>query len=503
MGTVATGAIKEPTTSLAALKRALADHISRQRPGLVQAWVTQLRQILALPAASGLPNPATQALAYKELDRLMQQLVVAIGTGNYADAVAATAANHHEPLEHVDSLAPLLIKLDLLGNTLRRSIIDDPTLVTTPTLYLLERVLSKLTTEATLEFAKRRHASVDRVNNRRDELKETLEAILNGSPIGIMVTDRAGLITYFNREQERISGVTRDQALSKKLYQDYARRAAQDVLTAFRKAIEHGTTTALPRHRYPGRKGEQVLSISIGPIRDQQGAIMGTVHVCRDVTEMAQLEGQLMQRNRELAAKVGELEEAYTYIGKVNRQFASLIDVNSTLGTQLSLDKVLDFIVRSAAMLTRGRLVTLRRLDGQHLVLQAQYGLSAAQAAKYRDVDVEHSDIGRVIREKRQILVVDLENDPAFQWPELIQIFGLRRLVSVPLHSRGRTIGTLSIHLSEQRQFTNLELNFLIALANQAALAIDLERTLRNVRPNAARPATPVRLPVPERISTS
>ncbi|MFO0702513.1 MAG: GAF domain-containing protein [Candidatus Andersenbacteria bacterium] len=481
---------KEPAADLVALRGSLADQLESNRASLVQTWVSELRRTLHLPTTTGLPDPATQALSYKELDRLLQQLIQAIRDDDYAALPDAAAANHHEPREHAYSIVPLLAKLTILGDTLRRHVAGDAA-----ALYLLDRVLIKLSVEATLVFAARRKQSFDRITDRSETLKETLEAILDSSPVGILVTDRDGYITYFNREQERVSGVSRDKALGRKLYVEYARRTAEDVRAAFRKAVEQGATTSFLRRRYEGRGGAQILDVQMGPIRDDAGRIAGTVHICRDVSDLATLEDKLLQRNRELAAKVHELEEAYTYIGKVNRQFASLIDVNSTLGTQLSLDKVLDFIVRSAAMLTRARLVTLRRLEpnGRTLTLAAHYGFTAEQAAHYRPVDIDQSVIGRVIRENRPILVVDLNHDVTFQFPELVEDFGLKSLVSVPLNSRGRTIGTLSIHLPESRSFSNLELNFLIALANQAALAIDLERTLRTAR----RPApTPGRLPI-------
>lgn len=475
--------------SLVALRAALAEHLRRRQSTLVQAWATQLRQTLHLPKSTGLPDPATSALSYKELDRLFQQLTSAIQAGDHDNLAKAAAANHHEPLKHSDSIARLLTKLTTLGDVLRRSVADDATLDQLAATHLLDRTLAKLTAESVLVYTEHRRVGVDRIAEHSRSLKETLQAILDSSPVGILVTDREGYITYFNHEQELISGVPRDQALGQKIYEGYARRSDEDVRAAFEKALEHGVTTALPRHSYAGRQGEQSLDILLGPIRDEAGAITGTVHVCRDVTDLTQLEGQVMQRNRELAGKVHELEEAYTYIGKVNRQFASLIDVNSTLSGKMSLDKVLDFIVRSAAMLTRARLVTLRRLDGQQLVLAAQYGMRPDQLNRYSTVDIDSSVIGRVVREHRQILVVDLGRDVNFRWPELIEQFGLKRLVSVPLYSRGRTIGTLSIHLPEQRQFSNLELNFMIALANQAALAIDLERTLRAVRSTHARTA--------------
>jgi PAS domain S-box-containing protein len=484
-----------PNPPAGALRVAIADHLEAHQRTIVQQWVKRLRIDLKLPSATGLPSPVSSALTTERLGQLLRATASALRTGDFSDALERAAANHHEILDSVQGVWALTTKLGIFGDVVRRSVLENPLLPPVETLYLLDRTFTKLTSESVFLLVTRRKVGLNRLSRHHEELRETADAILASSPVGILVTDRDGIITFFNQAQERISGVTRTAVLGKKIYIDYARRSEPEFRAAFTRAIQHGETSYFKRRHYLGRQGEQFLDVLMGPITDHAGEIIGTIHVCQDVTDKTELEQKLLKQNQKLQAKVKELEEAYTYIGKVNRQFASLIDISNTLSSQLSLDKILDFIVRSAAMLTKARLTTLRQLRGEDLILLAQYGLDPKELPKYRSTTIHQSVIGRVIRERRQILIVDITREEQFRWPELRKNLGLRSLVSVPLHSRGKVVGVLSIHLAESRTFSNLELNFLMALASQAALAIEIEQTLAPVR--AAKKKTLPAIPSP------
>jgi PAS domain S-box-containing protein len=492
-----TAAPATPKDALTDLRWVCATHLDKHRQAIVTEWAQTLRKTLELPTTSNFPDPATMALRHKELDILFRRLIASVRVNNFTELPAAAVANHHEVLDHAHSLTPLLIKLTTLADITRRSIISDPTMRAVPALYYMDHVFGKLMAEATMLFAKRRRSSINRLQEQYRQSNEASASVLDSSPIGILVTDREGFITFFNTTQELISSKQKEAVLGKKLYHDYARRGAEPFRVAFRKAIDHGETSVFKRCRYEGSQGIQYLDVSLGPVKDVQGRITGVVQILNDVTEKAALEEKTLEQNQALTSKVKELEEAYNYIGKVNRQFSSLIDINNTISSKLSLDKILDFVVRSAAMMTKSRLTTLRRLaNNNNLVLMAQYGLDEKTSERFRNVPIDKSVIGRVILEDRNILMVDLDQAELFV-PELKQTLGLRSLVSVPLRSRGKIVGVLSIHLAEKREFTMLEQNFLIALANQAALAIELEKAMAPMRAAKGDPSRPYQVPPP------
>ena len=65
-----------------------------------------------------------------------------------------------------------------------------------------------------------------------------------------------------------------------------------------------------------------------------------------------------------------------------------------------------------------------------------------------------------------------------FRYPELARKTGLASLLSVPLLSRDKVIGTINIYTREQRPFSEEETGFVKAVAGQATMAIENVRLM-------------------------
>ncbi len=471
----------QKTADLATLRWDCAMLLERKRRQIVAEVSKSLRESLKLPTSSNLPDPSITALSHKQIDVLFRQIITAVRENNFDNIPKLFVANHNEVLDHAKGLVPLLTKLSLMGDAIRKSIIEEQASSRVSMLYFVDKLWGKLTTESVVYFGKLRRVGLKNMTKRYEQAKELNEAIVESSPIGILVTDREGYITSVNSAQEIASDRKREVVLGKRLYVDYAKRAGEKFLAAFQRAIELGETSYFKRQKYKNTDGRlQYLDLMLAPVKDSQGRISGCVQIMREVTDVFELEQKLLKQNRALGSKVKELQDAYAYIGRVNRQLSSLIDINNTLSTHDSLEKILDFIVRSAAMLCKARLTTLRRLENGQLKLLAQYGLDSKEVKNLTNVLLDKSVIGRVIQENRQLLIVDLKAGQ-FMYKEL-NALKLKSLVSVPLKTRGKIMGVLSIHLPEKRDFSTLELNFLVALANQAALAMELEKAIAPIK---------------------
>jgi GAF domain-containing protein len=65
-----------------------------------------------------------------------------------------------------------------------------------------------------------------------------------------------------------------------------------------------------------------------------------------------------------------------------------------------------------------------------------------------------------------------------YRYPELARKTGLASLLSVPLLTREKVIGTINIYTREQRPFTDDEVGFVKVVAGQAAIAIENARLM-------------------------
>jgi signal transduction histidine kinase len=83
---------------------------------------------------------------------------------------------------------------------------------------------------------------------------------------------------------------------------------------------------------------------------------------------------------------------------------------------------------------------------------------------------------GRAVRDLRPRQSADLFNDPRVRFRELPRQSGLRAAMAAPLRVGDRAIGVIEVFHSEVHQFTAAEEELLVALADQAAIALEHAR---------------------------
>src|SRR5437867_8876155 len=119
----------------------------------------------------------------------------------------------------------------------------------------------------------------------RDELFARLAAIVESSDDAIISKDLNGIITSWNPAAERMFGYTAAEIVGKSIrtiVPDDRESEEDDVLRRIVavEAVEHFETV---RRRKDG--SEVIVSLTVSPIRNRRGTIIGASKTARDITE--------------------------------------------------------------------------------------------------------------------------------------------------------------------------------------------------------------------------
>jgi signal transduction histidine kinase len=146
------------------------------------------------------------------------------------------------------------------------------------------------------------------------------------------------------------------------------------------------------------------------------------------------------------------------------------LDVEGVLRT--ALDALTDVTGHEIAS------VHLLSEDGQHLHLRGDRGLSDRLREINRVLPIGEGVIGRVAATGATVTFADVAASPALFAPAqaVVRADGIRGFVCVPVNSRGRILGTLSLGRQTDVPFDEPEIALLEATADQVGIALDNAR---------------------------
>ena len=166
------------------------------------------------------------------------------------------------------------------------------------------------------------HDKVDQVLTAR-----MLASIIESSDDAIISKSLDGIIQSWNAAAQRLFGYTADQAVGRhiSLVIPPERIAEEDHIVSQLKAgkrIDHFETERL---RSDG--GRILVSLTISPIKDDAGTVIGASKIVRDVTHQRQAE----HRERQLLVEAAAANAKFHAFFEQGALFAGIMDVNGTL----------------------------------------------------------------------------------------------------------------------------------------------------------------------------
>lgn len=155
------------------------------------------------------------------------------------------------------------------------------------------------------------------------EASQRLAAIVESSNDAIVSKDLNGIVTSWNPAAEKMFGYTADEMIGRPIttiippgLQDDERRILETIARGER--IEHFETIRLTK------SGQQLeVSLTISPVKDEAGRIVGAAKIARDITQQKKAE-RVLQTSERIAA-VGRL--AATVAHEINNPLEALTNL--------------------------------------------------------------------------------------------------------------------------------------------------------------------------------
>ncbi|MGQ9583765.1 MAG: GAF domain-containing protein [Anaerolineae bacterium] len=209
-------------------------------------------------------------------------------------------------------------------------------------------------------------------------------------------------------------------------------------------------------HRLENGSAPRYVDVVASPLRDESGQITHIIELMRDVTEQRQLEDTLVLRNEQLST-----------LNSLART------VNHSLDLEEVLNRALDHVIQMAKMDVAAIFLLQERLGD--LQLKALRGFSEESARLVSRLGLLDGDCGGVVNTGKMVVVPDLSRYGRSRNRVLGQE-KLRSLVHVPLNAKGSILGSMCVGNRVQREFSQEDLDFLSAVGDQIALAVENAR---------------------------
>ena len=310
---------------------------------------------------------------------------------------------------------------------------------------------------------------VSKLEERNAELEAQTEALRESQAQLQLISDNVldlvaqirldGTYVYVSPSYETLLGYPPQRLIGTSAFAFVHEEDLERVQAALAEAMRQGASRVAFRYRHAD--GRYVWVDTLGKVFiDEAGAPGGAVLSARDIT---------LQKEHE------------KYITRLNRVYAVLSGINTTIVRTRDLQPLFDEVCRIAVELGKFRLAWIGLVDANGLDVTpvARAGVDEGyidnvQLTARDDAPDRCEMVARALREKTAVVCNDIDTDPQMaRWREEALRRGYRSVVVLLLQFDDKVLGVLLFYASEKEFFDTEEIKSLTELAGDVSFALE------------------------------
>ncbi|UCH82395.1 MAG: GAF domain-containing protein [Nitrospiraceae bacterium] len=323
---------------------------------------------------------------------------------------------------------------------------------------------------------------------------------------GLYLVDMEKKIQYWNRAAESITGLSADKMIGCShddiMYEDDKGVVLQTFEYPVALCFQEKKVVRKQLYKTAHDSGRRMLEETASPLMEK-GKLTGVIAAVRDISHItATIETRIKSERKErlipicgwckkIRSDENYWEQLETYL--TNEGFGifthgmcpscaetifekkvyleSFQNICKAISASISIDEVLHLIVTNVVkvMNVKASLLRLLNKETQQLEIAAYYGLSEKYANKGPvgyDKSIDDALAGEPVS------VYDITEHEDSKYYEEAREEGIRSILSIPLRADNEVIGVLRMYTSEPVNYTEDDLKFMSAIAEQGAIAI-------------------------------
>lgn len=292
-----------------------------------------------------------------------------------------------------------------------------------------------------------------------DEAQKRLAAVVESSDDAIISNSIDGTITSWNKGAERLYRYTPEEIIGKPVSVLMPPEKKNDFPYIMKqlhegKRVEHYETKRMTKD---GRI--LYVSITVSPIRDSQGNIIGVSKVARDISERK------------------KTEKRQKFLEEISNKLVASLNDNVILQDIGKL--IISYLADYCRIALIGENKQVKEISVSHTD-PTQVSLAEELYENYKDRSEYTHGIPQILKTGKAEIIEEIDKkvlDSIVNNPKLLKVIkqiGLKSYMGVPLIAREKVIGAITFSsISEHRYYSKQDLRFAEELAHRIALALD------------------------------